>query len=248
MLQINKAFSYPFEDREWPIKILVGTALSAFPIASFITVGYSYRIFKWVLNGEEPYMPEWDDFKTLLIQGFWLFLINLCYIIVPMVVGFFGLFVILLGIPFVMFDNSTMAVGAITILVGIFIIVISFFLGLLVMFMYPMAVANYAKNDEKFAAAFSIFEILKKTFTVFGNYFLAFVVLYSAFFLMIIVLFFPLVGMFVSLLFVFFIYFISYLLWPALFGSACAGAFLEDMVTGTAVKQKVKKVVKPKQP
>lgn len=245
MININKAFSYPFKDKEWPIKILVGAAISAFPIANFISVGYKYKIFKAALNGQEPYMPEWDDFKELFMQGIWLFLINLCYIIPPMLVGFFGIMVLFMGVLVVFIEIN---VGVVIVLIGVCFLAASFFLGMLVSFIYPMAVANYAKNDENFAAAFRIVEIFKKVLAVLGDYLIAFIVMYAVVFLMLILFLFPIVGLFFSIFSIFFVFYISYLLWPSLFGTACFEAFEKDTGPKTALEKRkpVKKEVKSK--
>ncbi|MBN1572073.1 MAG: DUF4013 domain-containing protein [Deltaproteobacteria bacterium] len=235
MININRAFSYPFGDEEWPIKILIGAAISACPIANFISVGYMYKIFKSVLNGGEPYLPEWDDFKELFFQGLWLFLIGLCYIVPPMIVGSFGMTVLFIGV-LVLF--AKVSVGVTIVIIGVSILAVSFFLVMLIAFLYPMAVANYAKGDENYTDAFRIFDIFKRILKVFGDYIIAFVVIYAAVFAMLALLVFPLLGIMFSIVSIFFAFYISYLLWPALFGSACANAFEGDTAPKTALKQR----------
>jgi len=235
VININKAFSYPFGDKEWPIKILVGAAISAFPLANFISVGYKYKIFKSVLNGEEPYMPEWDDFKGLFFQGIWLFLIGLCYIVPPMIVGSLGFMVIFFG---VLVTIAKVEAGVIILLIGVAFISAGFFLWMLAAFLYPMALASYAKGDENFVEAFRIVEIFKRTLAVFGDYVIAFIVMYVVVFVMLVLFIFPLVGILFSIVSIFFIFYISYLLWPALFGTACMDAFERDTAPKTALEKK----------
>ncbi len=77
-----------FEDPDWVKKVLVGGLISIFPVANFLTWGYTYRVFVDGLNGAPSLvLPSWTDWRPFFRVGFWIFLITLGYVIL----GAFGL-------------------------------------------------------------------------------------------------------------------------------------------------------------
>ena len=58
---------------------------------------------------------------------------------------------------------------------------------------------------------------------------------------MLVLFIFPLVGILFSIVAIFFVFYISYLLWPVLFGSACMDAFERDTTPKTALEKKPSK-------
>lgn len=77
-----EAFRAPFRDPEWLKKLLIGGLLSPFPIANFLTWGYTYRVFIDGLNGAPALaLPSWSDWRAFFRVGFWIFLITLGYVV-----------------------------------------------------------------------------------------------------------------------------------------------------------------------
>lgn len=69
-MQIGKAFSFPFEDKAWFTKLLLGGIISIVPILSFAWVGYMVQIAKNVIDGKAEVLPDWgDDFGRKFIDG-----------------------------------------------------------------------------------------------------------------------------------------------------------------------------------
>jgi hypothetical protein len=76
------ALRAPFQDPDWWKKILIGGLLSPFPVANFVTWGYTYRVFIDALNGStELSLSSWTDWRAYFRVGFWIFLITLGYVV-----------------------------------------------------------------------------------------------------------------------------------------------------------------------
>jgi hypothetical protein len=69
------AIKWPFDDPDWVKKTLMGTLFMIVPFGFLLLVGYQVRVARQQRNhpGRRP-MPEWDDYGTLLKDGF-LFLV-----------------------------------------------------------------------------------------------------------------------------------------------------------------------------
>lgn len=95
-MDVRKAFSYVFEDKEWVTKILIGVLLSLFVwliVPAFILSGYMVEIIRRVMDGvdSDQELPAWDDWGKLLKDGFFVFLATFVYtlpFLVIMVIGF----------------------------------------------------------------------------------------------------------------------------------------------------------------
>ena len=81
-MDLTKAFTYVFEDKEWMMKMLIGGLLSIvsfFIIPIFILGGYSLKIMRNVKKGVDQPLPEWDEWGDLLKDGFSVALIQFVY-------------------------------------------------------------------------------------------------------------------------------------------------------------------------
>jgi Protein of unknown function (DUF4013) len=244
MIDIKKAFSYPFEDDQWKKKIAIGTVIMIvfglprsfivqnvfnvlisfntiniikalialiFLVPAILCLGYLYATFKRVLNNDKPYMPEWSDFRELFFLGLKAFIVILIFYSIPFVLFQIGMYLMHYGL---VNDNYALfGVLASAFYYGAGIIV------LFVMLILPMAMANYAKSDESFKAVFAFSDILKKIVTVFGDYFVVFVICLLFFFFFKLL---PIIG-------IFFLFYITLVL-VGLTGIACSGAFKETEV------------------
>lgn len=99
------------------------------------------------------------------------------------------------------------------------------FLFFVAMILYPMALVNYIKNDERFGAALRIHEIIPKIFKVMGDYLIAIILMFSLYFFILLFSFIPFIGIIFSLIQLVLHFYIFYLLWVGLFGTACVGAY-----------------------
>lgn len=69
---VARTLSFFFEDPNWVAKLLVGSlfaALSPFLIGAVFLVGYAIALARQTMKGEQSMLPEWDDFRSIFIDG-----------------------------------------------------------------------------------------------------------------------------------------------------------------------------------
>ncbi|MBN1882689.1 MAG: DUF4013 domain-containing protein [Deltaproteobacteria bacterium] len=218
MIELQKVITYPFKDEQWALKILIGIALSLVPIVNFFAIGYAYQIFKAALRKEELYMPEWDDWRDLFVNGFKVFVVVLCYFFIPMLLIFSA--GALWIVSFFLYEEGT-AVEQLVV-IGLFLFLLGGLLYLAALVLSPMALALFARNDENFGEAFRLGEIISRITSVMGDFALAILIVIAMVFIIMVCSMIPLLGFFVSIVSTFYL---SYLFYFGLFGSVCAGAF-----------------------
>ncbi|MBN1573023.1 MAG: DUF4013 domain-containing protein [Deltaproteobacteria bacterium] len=240
MVDVKRALTYSFKDDNWIVKIIIG----AIPfINPFFSLGYAFQVFKQALdNKAELTMPEWDDWGGYFKSSIMIILIYFVYMLIPLVlyaigalVGFGGAWLMGTGSEGASGTGVTIAMilGGLIYFVGVVFAVI---LGLMI----PMALANYAKNGERFGAIFQLGVIIKNIFSIIGDYLLTFLVIIG------IVIVVGLAMMIVALINIIpilgqLLFFIAYMLvgfWLSLvifplLGETCAGAY----GAGKAVKK-----------
>jgi hypothetical protein len=78
-VDIEKSFTFPFEDKEWTSKLGLGVVISLVPILNFAWSGYMIGIIRNVMaNAAEP-LPAWDDLGKKFTDGLILFAASLIY-------------------------------------------------------------------------------------------------------------------------------------------------------------------------
>lgn len=83
VVNLENAFRFPFKDKKWLIKVLIGGALIWIPIVNFLVFGYLLKILGDAKDKKEPVLHEWTDWAVLFQDGFMAFIVILCYILVP---------------------------------------------------------------------------------------------------------------------------------------------------------------------
>jgi hypothetical protein len=219
-MDIKEIFSFPTKDKEWVIKMIIGIALSILPIINFFCSGYAYRVFKGAVNGEALTMPEWDNWGELFINGFLIFAISFIYFVIPFI-PMAGGGVMLGYLLYRWHEGFPLNAGGLA--VGLTLFGVGLVLFVAACLVVPMALAVWAKNDERFGAAFRIWEIVPNIFRVFEEYLIAIVLIIAVFFAFFTLCVIPYFGMLFAVCFSFYV---MYLLNYALFGRACAGAFV----------------------
>ena len=95
----EQAFAFPFKDKIWLNKFLIGTALVLagffIPIIPTLFVwGYLVRLMRDIIDTGEARMPEWDRWEDLGLKGIYYLLISFIYVLpgLVLVVGTIALF------------------------------------------------------------------------------------------------------------------------------------------------------------
>lgn len=78
-MDIEKAFNFPFEDREWTAKLGLGAAIGLVPILNFAWYGYMVGILRNVMEGVPQPLPAWDNLGKKFTDGLILFGAGLVY-------------------------------------------------------------------------------------------------------------------------------------------------------------------------
>lgn len=161
---LGDALSYPKSGDEWVKRILIGGTLTLIGAFIFITLlpvqGYLVRVLRSAAADEQvaPNFEEWGD---LFVDGIKLILVQIVYLLVPIVVLVGGAFVTGIGV-FAAGDAPGLGTG-----VGLFgavILLVGVLLGLVAIYLVPAALTNFAHEDS-FGAAFDIATITDAAFT-----------------------------------------------------------------------------------
>jgi uncharacterized protein DUF4013 len=86
-VDVEKSFTYPFEDKEWASKLGLGALISIVPILNFAWSGYLVGILRNVRNRAAEPLPTWDDLDKKFSDGLILFAAGLVYalpILIPL--------------------------------------------------------------------------------------------------------------------------------------------------------------------
>lgn len=103
-MNVAQSFTYVFEDKEWPAKVLIGSAilLVSFPLSVVlvgflgfaIVTGYTLEVLRNVRQGRSQPLPAWRDrWSEWMVLGLKLFLVSLIWSLpllvlnIPSVVG-----------------------------------------------------------------------------------------------------------------------------------------------------------------
>ena len=60
-MDINKSFSFAFEDNQWVSKFSMGALITLIPILNFAWTGYMVQLMRNVMNNVTEPLPTWDD-------------------------------------------------------------------------------------------------------------------------------------------------------------------------------------------
>lgn len=186
-MDIEEEVKFPTKDSEWIVKVLIGGILGIIPIINFIEYGYILKVMKGAIDGN-PGMPKWEDWGNLFINGLIGFVINLIYLIIPILI----IFVSASGIMMAAFSgNMNLLVGMVAGAIGG--ILIGLLLALILGFLIPMALAMYTKENS-FGAAFRIGEVISRIKSVFADYITVYIILIVLLFILALLNSIPILG------------------------------------------------------
>lgn len=157
-MDINKAFRFVMEDKQWISKLLIGALMSVLGfliLPALILQGYLVKIIRQVMNGGWDGLPEWDDWGKLLRDGFFVTVAQIVYTLPFIILMFIGI-AATGGIASVSNSEDLAAVAATGGGLVMFCLVILFAIALL--FLTPAILIQYAIKDE-FGASFRFGEV-----------------------------------------------------------------------------------------
>ncbi len=162
-MKISEAFSFQFEDIQWPTKLGIGALISLVPILNFAVVGYEVAIVRNVAAGVREPLPQWDDFGTKWYDGLLLTLAGLVYSI-PVFLAL-GLVLAVLLASGALSQNGTAAapvrgLAAANVLVLACFLVFLVLYSLLLSLIQPIILVLFSKEGT-FASCFRFREITR---------------------------------------------------------------------------------------
>ena len=86
-MDLNKVFSFQFEDKQWISKLGIGAVISLVPILNFALSGYMVGIIRNVMDNSTELLPNWDDLGKKFTDGLILFAAGLVYAL-PLIIIF----------------------------------------------------------------------------------------------------------------------------------------------------------------
>ncbi|HSB00872.1 MAG TPA: DUF4013 domain-containing protein [Anaerolineales bacterium] len=84
-MDIEKSFTFPFEDKEWTAKLGLGAAIGLVPILNFAWSGYMVGIIRNVMSNTPEPLPTWDDLGRKFTDGLIIVAASLIYAL-PMLI------------------------------------------------------------------------------------------------------------------------------------------------------------------
>jgi hypothetical protein len=165
---LKKLFKFPFEDPQWQSRFLVGAALIlanyVVPIVPTIFVsGYALRIMRQALDGRELALPAWDDWGKLALDGLYVTLVSLVYLLPALIVFVGGMvlyFVSPMFLPLVAGADATpeefLVALPLIMMGGMVVMFLAIFLGTVLSVLggiaVPVATAHFVAEDDLRAA------------------------------------------------------------------------------------------------
>lgn len=150
MASIEDAVTYPMEDDDWIVTVLIGGVLSLLSfliVPLFLVAGYVVRAIRASLAGE-PEPPSFGDWGELLVEGLKAVVIGFVYMLIP-----FAVMVVTVGTAVVAMatgGEGGVAAGLGGMMLGM---LVSFVLFVIFGYLSAVALVNFAR-EERFGAAF----------------------------------------------------------------------------------------------
>ena len=157
-MDINKAFRFVFDDKQWISKLLIGVLMTVtgfLIVPALILQGYLVKIVRQVMDGQDNELPEWSDYGNLLRDGF--------YLTVGQLIWFLPLILLLLIVGVTTGGFSSMVQGSdasalIATGGGLLMLCLGLLLVVAALFLTPALLIQYAIKGE-FGALFRFGEI-----------------------------------------------------------------------------------------
>jgi len=177
-MDYGKSFTYPFEDKEWVTKVLIGSLLSVIPFVNLVVLGYVLKVIRNVADGVDPALPNWEDLADFFVKGLVAALGTLVYAlpIVAIAVGmvFFGALAGYDSGNSQQFSPYVLCVWGLSCLTA--------FYGLFMVLVLPAAYTRYALCGD-LGAFFRFGEIFHFIRSNLGNYLISMIVTWVASFI-----------------------------------------------------------------
>jgi hypothetical protein len=223
MDDIGKAFTFPFYQKEWGLKVFIGSLFLLLCIVGLgipVIAGYMVRVCQRVMSNEEELLPEWSDIGILFVTGIKYIVVYILYQLPIILLMIPLLFFVALGAMVDLSESAALIIAVYTFAFLLLAIPYSLLFTLLI----PVITYRFAMNEKiadglDIAGVFRDFRLQWPTVTVFAI-------------LIVIVKILAMVGILIFLLGVLATYFYSTLVFAALSGLLYRGLHPPAGATG----------------
>jgi hypothetical protein len=167
LVNIERSFSFQFEDKEWISKLGLGAIITIVPILNFAWTGYMVGIIRNVMAHAAEPLPTWDDLGKKFTDGLILFAAGLVYAL-PLIIVFCIPTGILAASGLLSGNQDLQDIGAVIGGIGgvLFFGLLCLFLvyGLVLSVVYPAILVMFAREGT-FASCFKfrhVFELISR--------------------------------------------------------------------------------------
>ena len=180
-MDLNKVFSFQFEDKQWINKLGIGAVICLVPILNFALSGYIVGIIRNVMNNSVEILPNWDDLGKKLSDGLILFVAGLVYAL-PLIIIFLPIGIIAVS-SLLSGNHNLQDMGHIIAGVGtalfycLLCLIIIYALALSVV--YPAILVMFA-HEGTFSSCFKFREVFDLVSRNAGPFFTAWIVSFGA--------------------------------------------------------------------
>lgn len=159
-MNVDKSFSYPFEDKDWLSKLGLGAVISMVPILNFAWYGYLVDIIRNVMHHAAEPLPTWDDLSKKFNEGLILFAAGLIYAS-PILIAVCLSLAMILSSSLLSENSNTQDIGETllqaggALLYGLLCVLLLY--GLVLSILYPAILILFAREGT-FASCFKLGE------------------------------------------------------------------------------------------
>lgn len=171
---LRAAFKFPFENKDWFVPFLIGTALIIsgmfIPVIPLLLVyGYFAQVMRIAIKGETMVLPPWSNWGQLLKDGLRSLAVGAIYLgpgIIVTMIGFTAYFLMIFAsiamTPESPYDTSSSGLAVLLMMGSMGVLFLSMFVGTLLLLAgaipLPAAIGNFIAHD-KLSAAFYLREL-----------------------------------------------------------------------------------------
>ncbi len=151
-MDFGRALSFPFDDKEWPVKVILGTLLSLVP---FFAQGYQVRVARSVVRGEKRPLPSTDRLGEVFVDGVIMAAAAFVYFL-PLV-----LIACVIALPAILTDGSSLG-GLLAACAGCCVVLLALLYAIPALMLTFMGMIRYAETGN-FSEYFRVGALIRDT-------------------------------------------------------------------------------------
>ncbi|MDH5506378.1 MAG: DUF4013 domain-containing protein [Anaerolineae bacterium] len=122
-MDFTAAFTFITKDKDWPVKILIGSLLALTGIGMIPLMGWMVEISKRVANNDPDALPEWDNIGDLFINGLKLFGVSLVWLLPMMAIFSCAALFSIIANPENSGESNVFGIMGVTICISLFFVI-----------------------------------------------------------------------------------------------------------------------------